>query len=165
MLQTRRHFLFVLVALTVFPLMPITAMADKGSRGGGSDDSGDDDSDNDDSGSDDSKGDDSGGDSGGDDNDDRDNKGDDNKGKDDDKDDNEVNHDDARDAVKSGRVMSLRNAMKRAKDRSDGRIIDVNLIRKSSKYIYVFTIVEPSGRIGKLKMDAASGRFAGLFGF
>jgi hypothetical protein len=158
--QSRRHFLMALFTLAALPLVPATALADQGSGGGGSGGSGSGGSDGGGSGSGDSGGNGEGGDNDGDDG--GDNGGDDKgKGGDDDK----VDHNDARDAVKSGEAMSLRKAMKRAKEQTSGRIIDVSLARKSSKFIYVFTVVQPSGRIETLKMDAISGKFAGLLGF
>jgi hypothetical protein len=152
--QSRRHFLMSLFALAALSLVPATAPADQGSGGGGSGNSG--------SGG--SESGDSGGNGGGGDNDGNDDSGG-NKGKDDEKDDDNVGHDDARDAVESGEAMSLRKAMRRAKDQTNGRIIDVSLARKGSRFIYVFTVVQPSGRIETLKMDALSGKFAGLLGF
>jgi hypothetical protein len=147
----RRDFLLRMMILAVLCGMPQIAVADKGSGGDGSSDSG-------------SSGSDSSG-SGSDEDDDGTSSDDDNSGSGKDDDDEKIDQDDARDAVKSGAAMPLRKAMKRAKEHSVGRIIDVSLMRKSSTFIYVFTVVKPSGEIEKLKMDAVSGRFSGLLGF
>jgi hypothetical protein len=140
----RRDFLFGVMAVTLLLLAPGMALADNGHGGSGS--SGD-------TGSSES------GDDGDSDDGDKEDKGD-NKG-----DSKKVDLDDVRDAVKSGEAMSLKKALKRAKEHTDGRIIDVNLVRKSNKFVYVFTVVEASGRLERLNMDAVSGRFTGLLGF
>jgi hypothetical protein len=142
---SRRDFLVALSAFAVLCSVPQIAMADKGSGGSGSSGSG------------------SSGSGSGDDNEDNSGKDDDNSGSE--NNDDKIDQDEARDAVESGEAMSLRKAMKRAKDHTDGRIIDVGLVRKSSKFIYVFTVVKPSGKIEKINMDAVSGRFSGLLGY
>jgi hypothetical protein len=141
----RRNLFVALFTVLALALAPATGIADQGSGGGGS--SGD-----------------SGNSGSGGGNDD-DNSDDNDDGGDRDDDNDKIDHDGARDAVEAGKAMPLRKAMKRAKDQTDGRIIDVDLIRKNSRFIYVFTVVEQSGRIETLKMDAISGKFAGLFGF
>lgn len=163
MLNSRRNFLLRLMLLAVLCGSAQIAVAESGSGSSGSSNSSSDDSSDSDSSGSGSSGDD---DSSGSDDDDSENSGSGNDDRDDvENNGNEIDQDDAREAVRTGSAMALRKAMKRAKDQTEGRIIDVKLERKSGKFIYVFTVVEPSGRIKRLKMDAVSGKFAGALGF
>ncbi|MGL4404530.1 MAG: PepSY domain-containing protein [Notoacmeibacter sp.] len=154
---SRRNFILRLIILATLCGAADIALAESGSGSSGSGSSGSGSSGGDDSsGSDDDKDDSENNGSGKNDND---------EVGDDRNDGSEIDQEDARKAIKSGEAMALRNAIKRARDHSKGRIIDVELTRSSGKFIYVFTVVETSGHIKRLKMDAVSGKFAGMLGF
>ena len=121
-------------------------------------DSGDDDSsDSDSSGSDsDSDGDDNSDDDGGSEDGGGSNSG---KGSSDDND-----HDDARDAVRKGKAMSLSKALGLLKKSEPGRVIEVKLVKRSSGYDYRFKVVTAGGKVKAINMDAKTGRIRGFFG-
>lgn len=72
---------------------------------------------------------------------------------------------DARDAVRAGLAMPLREAMEKLRKQKSGRIIDAELTTKGKRLVYVFTLVGDGGTVSKVTMDAKTGRLPGLFGF
>ncbi|MBX9469631.1 MAG: hypothetical protein KL839_18055 [Rhizobium sp.] len=164
----RRLFLFALLGILSAGFVPAgSAMAKDGgdSDGGGdSDNSGsggsDDDSDDDDS---DDDGDDSSGRGrgrGGDDDDDDDD-GDDRSGRGSGKD---RDHLRAREAVDQGRILPLREILKRVDDLGGGRVISVDLNLKARAPYYTLK-VQSGSRVKTLKLEAATGRKLNLFGW
>jgi hypothetical protein len=156
-----RILVSVLVALTL--AAPAFAKdGDNGSGGGnsgsgssGSGSSGSDDSGGDDSGGDDSGGDDSGGsgsggdDSGGDDSGGNSGSGG-NKGPGSGKRDQDV----VRDAVKSGKAATLADLMAHLRKNYPGKILNVDLQRRDSKFVYRVKLLTKSGRLQTLKLNA-----------
>lgn len=161
----RRLFLFVLLGILSAGFVPAgSAMAKDGgdSDGGGdSDNSGsggsDDDSDDDDS---DDEDDDSSGRGrgrGGDDDDDDDDRSGRGSGKDRD-------HLRAREAVDQGRILPLREILKRVDDLGGGRVISVDLNLRARAPYYTLK-VQSGSRVKTLKLEAATGRKLNLFGW
>lgn len=161
----RRLFLIALLGIMSPGILPVgSAMAkdggDSDSDSGGDDDDGDD---NSGSGSDrDDDDDDDDGDRGRDDDDD-----------DDDKDDDDDNsgksgsrrdHQKARDAVDQGRILPLREILKRVDDHGGGRVISVDLNLKARDPYYTLK-VQSGSRVRTIKLEAATGRKLNLFGW
>ena len=151
-LLDRREFL----ALLFLTLCASAARADDGDSGGDSDsDSGGD------SGSD-SGGDDGGGDDGGE--SESENSGSSNS---DDGSNGQHNNgqrkdwDRARNALKRGEVIPLKQALKIVATRSKARVIDVSLRQSLFSKTYSFKLKDASGRISTLRMDARTGRIFG----
>jgi hypothetical protein len=136
----RRFFLLLLMST-------LSAVPAAAKDGGGDDDGGDDDNGGD------------GGGSGGGSDDDDDNDGDDDKDRDD------KREEDARKAVRAGKAMPLKDALARLRKRDAGRVIDAKLTRQGQRLVYVFKVVSATGAVSTLRMDAESGRIAGIFGF
>lgn len=170
----RRLFLFALLSLVAAGLSPAgSAFAKDGgdddddddddSGGGGSDDSDDgDDSDSDSDDDDDSSDRDR----------DRDDDDSDQDKDDDDRDDSSGSgksgssrdHNRARDAVDKGRILPLREILKRVDGLGGGRVISVDLNLKARAPYYTLK-VESGSRVRTLKLDAATGRKLNLFGW
>jgi uncharacterized membrane protein YkoI len=167
-MMDRRLFLFASLGILSAGFVPAgSAMAKDGgdSDGGGdSDNSGsggsDDDSDDDDS---DDDGDDSSGRGrgGDDDDDDDDDDGDDRSGRGSGKD---RDHLRAREAVDQGRILPLREILKRVDDLGGGRVISVDLNLKARAPYYTLK-VQSGSRVKTLKLEAATGRKLNLFGW
>ncbi|QEE47906.1 hypothetical protein FVA81_16480 [Rhizobium sp. WL3] len=163
-------FLFALLGILSAGFVPAgSAMAKDGgdSDGGGdSDNSGsggsDDDSDDDDS---DDDGDDNSGRGrgrgGDDDDDDDDDDGDNRSGRGSGKD---RDHLRAREAVDQGRILPLREILKRVDDLGGGRVISVDLNLKARAPYYTLK-VQSGSRVKTLKLEAATGRKLNLFGW
>ncbi|WP_246663239.1 hypothetical protein [Rhizobium sp. WL3] len=169
-MMDRRIFLFALLGILSAGFVPAgSAMAKDGgdSDGGGdSDNSGsggsDDDSDDDDS---DDDGDDNSGRGrgrgGDDDDDDDDDDGDNRSGRGSGKD---RDHLRAREAVDQGRILPLREILKRVDDLGGGRVISVDLNLKARAPYYTLK-VQSGSRVKTLKLEAATGRKLNLFGW
>jgi uncharacterized membrane protein YkoI len=161
----RRLFLIALLGIMSPGILPVgSALAkdggDSDSDSGGDDDDGDD---NSGSGSDrDDDDDDDDGDRGRDDDDDDDDKDDD----DDDsgKSGNRRDHQKARDAVDQGRILPLREILKRVDDHGGGRVISVDLNLKARDPYYTLK-VQSGSRVRTIKLEAATGRKLNLFGW
>jgi uncharacterized membrane protein YkoI len=168
-MMDRRLFLLALMGLFTAGLVPAgPALA----KDGGDDDGGDDDSDG---------GSDSGG-SGSDDSDDSDDDDDDNSGRggggddgrdsdDDDKNDSrsgrsgrERDHQKAREAVDQGRILPLRDILRRVDDLGGGRVIGVDLNLKARAPYYTLK-VQSGSRVRTMKFEAATGRKLNIFGW
>ncbi len=171
----RRLFLFAFLGLLSAGALPAgSAMAKDGEDS-------DDDSDSDsDSGGDDD--DNSGSGNSDDDSDDSDNDRDDDDSNDDDDDDDRSDGDDdddrtssqgsskdrdhlkAREAVDEGRILPLREILKRVDDLGGGRVIAVDLNLKARAPYYTLK-VQSGSRVRTLKLEAATGRKLNLFGW
>ncbi|WP_205910100.1 PepSY domain-containing protein [Rhizobium rhizophilum] len=168
-MMDRRLFLFALLGILSAGFVPAgSAMAKDGgdSDGGGdSDNSGsggsDDDSDDDDSDDDDDDSSGRGRGRGGDDDDDDDDDGDDRSGRGSGKD---RDHLRAREAVDQGRILPLREILKRVDDLGGGRVISVDLNLKARAPYYTLK-VQSGSRVKTLKLEAATGRKLNLFGW
>jgi uncharacterized membrane protein YkoI len=165
----RRLFLIALLGILSPGILPVgSALAkdggDRDSDSGGDDDGGDDNSGSGGGGSDrdDDDDDDDGGGRDRDDDDDDDDKDDD----DDDsgKSGSRRDHQKARDAVDEGRILPLREILKRVDDHGGGRVISVDLNLKARDPYYTLK-VQSGSRVRTIKLEAATGRKLNLFGW
>jgi uncharacterized membrane protein YkoI len=168
-MMDRRLFLFASLGLLSAGFVPAgSAMAkdggDDSDSGGDSDNSGSGGSDDDSDDSDDDDDDDSSGRGrgrGGDDDDDGDDEDDDRSGSGSGKD---RDHLRAREAVDEGRILPLREILKRVDDLGGGRVISVDLNLKARAPYYTLK-VQTGSRVKTLKLEAATGRKLNLFGW
>ncbi len=63
----------------------------------------------------------------------------------------------ARDAVRKHQLLSLEAVTTLVSKTSSGRVLDVELVRLDSAYLYEVTVLEAAGRLHKLYYDARSG--------
>ena len=167
--MNRRLFLIALLGILSPGILPGgTALAkdggDSDSDTGGYDDGGDDNSGSG-GGSSDRDDDDDDNDGGGRDRDDDDD--DQDKDKDDDdsgKSGSRRDHQKARDAVDQGRILPLREILKRVDDHGGGRVISVDLNLRARAPYYTLK-VQSGSRVRTLKFEAATGRKLNLFGW
>ena len=87
--------------------------------------------------------------------------GDDDESEDDNAGDDDNDHDNARDAVRKGSVVSLSRALVLLKKAEPGRVIQVKLVELHSGFEYRFKVVTGAGKVKTIKMNAATGRIAG----
>lgn len=157
--------LLLAVSITCVPTLVLAKDGDSdGGEGGDSDggDSGGEGSGSGSSGSGGGEGGDNDGDDGDNDGDDGDNDGDDSSGSSKGR---GKSQDDARDAVRSGEVIPLSDAITKLRDRYDGRIIDVRLTERGNKIDYRFKVVDQDGKVISVTMNARNGLLRGFFGF
>lgn len=159
----RRLFLIALLGIMSPGILPVGSALAKDGGDSDSDSGGDDDGGDDNSGSGSDRDDDD--DDGGRDRDDDDD--------DDDKDDDDDNsgksgsrrdHQKARDAVDEGRILPLREILKRVDDHGGGRVISVDLNLKARAPYYTLK-VQSGSRVRTIKLEAATGRKLNLFGW
>lgn len=135
----RRDFLLLLLA--ALPGTGALLHADPALADDKDDDSGDDDSGDDDDGSDDD-------------------------GKDQDKADAGVEADDhveARDAVRDGRILPLREILNRVKAMRAGRVLSVDLALGGRTPVYILKVESDTGSVRTLRLNAETGRALGPF--
>jgi uncharacterized membrane protein YkoI len=175
-MMDRRKFLLLLFASTSITV--VLAGAPNAVAKNGSDDGDDSGSDSDSSGSGSGGGSGSGSgsgggdhDSGSDDSDDSDSDSDDDSNDDDDSSNSGSgssksgrDHQRAREAVGQGRILPLREILRRVEDMGGGRVIAVNLDLEARKPFYTLK-VQKGANVRTLKLDAASGRRLTLFGW
>lgn len=161
----RRLFLIALLGILSPGILPEGSALAKDGGDSDSDSGGDDDGGDDNSGSGSDRDDDDDDDDGGRDRDDDDD--------DDDKDDDDDNsgksgsrrdHQKARDAVDEGRILPLREILKRVDDHGGGRVISVDLNLKARAPYYTLK-VQSGSRVRTIKLEAATGRKLNLFGW
>ncbi|MGB8818035.1 MAG: hypothetical protein WCC66_08975 [Rhizobiaceae bacterium] len=153
----RRQLLALLCGAAIFVAFPETALAKDGGDSGGDSGSG---SSGSGSGSNSGSGSDNSGSGSDDSDDDDDDDGSSNSGSGSGKD-----QDKARDAVQSGKVIPLSNAISLLRKKYSGRIIQVRLTEKGSRIDYRFKVVDGNGKVVSVSMDAQTGHFRGFLGF
>lgn len=67
-------------------------------------------------------------------------------------------HEDARRAVARGEALPLVDILAKVRRELGGEIVAVSFERKHDLWLYEFKVVEPSGRLVEVYVDAASGR-------
>ena len=67
-------------------------------------------------------------------------------------------HEDARRAVELGEALPLVEVLAKVRGDLGGEIVGVSFERKRDLWLYEFKVVEPSGRLVEVYVDAASGR-------
>lgn len=161
----RRLFLFALLGLLSAGFVPASSAMAKGGDDGDDDNDSGGDSDNSGSGGSDDDSDDS------DDDDDSSGRGRGRGGDEDDDDDRsgsgsgkDRDHLRAREAVDEGRILPLREILKRVDDLGGGRVISVDLNLKARAPYYTLK-VQTGSRVKTLKLEAATGRKLNLFGW
>lgn len=75
---------------------------------------------------------------------------------DDDGDDDDSEADEAKSAVGEGRAVSMRRLLQHLKQNYPGRVLDVDLKRSSGRYHYRVKVLQPSGRVLRLRLDAVT---------
>ncbi len=170
----RRLFIFALLSLGLASATPSSAAwAKDGGDDGDSDDGGDGDSGGSGSDDDDDDDDDSGKDDDKDDKEDRSGsgRGSDDADKDTDDDDDrsgssrrERDQKEAREAVKRGEILPLREILKRVDEQGGGRVIAVDLNMQARKPFYTLK-VQSGSSVRTLKFEAATGRKLNIFGW
>lgn len=103
-------------------------------------------------------GDSGGGDSGGD-----DSGGDDSSGDDSDSDSsNDDDQDEARNAVTRGEATALRDILAKVKKKYAGEIVHVDLKKRSNRLVYMIKLIDPSGKLLLVRIDARNGAILGV---
>ncbi len=67
-------------------------------------------------------------------------------------------HEDARRAVARGEALPLADILTKVRSDLGGEIVGVSFERKQDRWLYEFKVVEPSGRLVEVYVDAATGR-------
>lgn len=71
-------------------------------------------------------------------------------------------HELARQALEQGQVLPLRGVLDRLEQEVPGQVLKVEFERDDGRFIYEIRILQPDGRIAKLKVDATDGRVLGI---
>jgi uncharacterized membrane protein YkoI len=69
-----------------------------------------------------------------------------------------------RDAIVSGKAISLSKAMASLRKSNSDRVIDVRLVSDGSKFDYRFKVISENGKVRTIKMDAKTGRIRNFLG-
>lgn len=67
-------------------------------------------------------------------------------------------HDRARQALEQGRVLPLREVLERVERSHPGQVLKIEFERDDGRYIYEIRLLQPDGRMAKLKVDAVDGQ-------
>ena len=67
----------------------------------------------------------------------------------------------ARDASRAGEVLPLETILRSVRKRYHGKLLDADLVRSGSGYVYLIKIIDDSDRVRILQVDARSGRVLG----
>ena len=63
----------------------------------------------------------------------------------------------ARAAMEAGRIRPLAQILAEVERRFVGQVVDTDLDRDDGRWVYEFKLLPPSGRMYRVKMDAATG--------
>lgn len=66
-------------------------------------------------------------------------------------------HDRARAAVQSGKVLPLKSVLERLEREHPGQVLEVELEQEDGRWVYEIKLLQDGGRLVKLELDAASG--------
>ncbi len=72
--------------------------------------------------------------------------------------DGERDHDRARAALRAGEVLPLGVILERVAQQQPGQVLDVELERDHGRWVYELKLLQPSGALVKLEVDALDGR-------
>lgn len=72
-------------------------------------------------------------------------------------DDRDVDHDRARAALQAGEVLPLSTVLERVSRDYPGQVLEVELTRHDSRWIYKFKLLQPGGNLLRLHVDARTG--------
>lgn len=68
-----------------------------------------------------------------------------------------ADHDQARQAMEAGHILPLQTVIQRLARERPGHLLEVELERKGTRWVYEIKLLEPNGRLVKLKLDARTG--------
>jgi len=71
-------------------------------------------------------------------------------------------HDLARQALEQGKVLPLRAVLDRIEREHPGQALKVEFERDDGRFVYKIRLLQPDGRIARLKVDAVDGRVLGI---
>lgn len=70
----------------------------------------------------------------------------------------ERDHDRAREALERGEALPLADILARVRPELGGEVVGVSFEREGGRWIYEFKVIEPTGRMVEVKVDAATAR-------
>ena len=70
--------------------------------------------------------------------------------------------DDARNAVREGRVMSLGQVLRRVQQRVPGRMLDASLAERGGRPVYLIKMMTRDGNVAIVSADAATGNILSI---
>ena len=70
----------------------------------------------------------------------------------------------ARRALREGRVLPLGDIMGMVGRRFPGKVLDADLVRDGSRFVYYLKVLDPQGRLAEIAVDGQSGRILGVRG-
>ena len=70
----------------------------------------------------------------------------------------EADHERARAAMAAGEVMPLQQLLREVATQAAGEVLEVELEREDGRWLYELKLLQPGGRLRKLKVDARTGR-------
>ncbi|SDM39035.1 Peptidase propeptide and YPEB domain-containing protein [Oryzisolibacter propanilivorax] len=70
----------------------------------------------------------------------------------------ERDHELARAALQHGQVLPLRQVLDKVEREYQGQVLKIEFERDDGRYIYEIRLLQPDGRMAKLKVDAVDGR-------
>ena len=73
-------------------------------------------------------------------------------------------HDLARTAVESGQVLPLKTVLAHLERQRPGNVLEVELERKGSGWVYEIKQLEAGGQLARIKLDAKTGQILGVKG-
>jgi len=68
----------------------------------------------------------------------------------------EMDHDKARRALESGQILPLRAILEKIELQYPGQVLEIELEEKHQHWIYELKILQPAGKLIKLKVDASN---------
>lgn len=71
--------------------------------------------------------------------------------------DNDINQDQAQALRKQGAILPLENILDIVRQQRPGRVMEVELEKSHSRYVYEIEIVDDNGKVWELKIDAGDG--------
>ncbi len=71
-------------------------------------------------------------------------------------------HNQARAALESGQVLPLKTVLERLEREHPGNVLEVELERKSSGWVYEIKLLEPGGQLTRIKLDAQTAQILGM---
>jgi uncharacterized membrane protein YkoI len=72
------------------------------------------------------------------------------------------NQDNARNAVREGRIMSLGQVLQRVQQRVPGRMLDADLVERGNRSIYLIKMMTRDGNVAIVSADAATGNILSI---
>ncbi|AVO49507.1 peptidase [Melaminivora suipulveris] len=70
----------------------------------------------------------------------------------------ESDHERARRALERGEVLPLRAVLEQVERTQQGQVLKIEFERDDGRYLYKIRLLQPDGRVAKLKVDAVDGR-------